>query len=396
MNFPAIVSPTGRPAGSTLPGLLAWLLAVCLSRAEAAGFAGALADFRQGRMTEAALFASLRTELALPESAAAQRYGALVAQLAPRRESARDTSAQQLGLGPAAQALRPWAGADQEPHWQPDPTEVPLDALRALPLPPGVVGRWIPREFRLAEVLGLGTNALRAETLLLDPALETGSRPRYLVESRLRYVLLGRFHSPGGAPLLETFRRELDTRRRVTHLEIHAGPDVRPERTGDLDRGTELANSGRNGGWHNDQLTNRLARHSSLRVPSEAQTELDREGRAALHVRVAARLQEWLDRHRRAFLQQAAAANIEAPLDAALAGLTTPPATTAPLALLPDWAAQLPRLPELAVPPDEPLLARRLALADLRRQIADLSPERQTEAALRLLAVAAALPGGPP
>lgn len=385
-------------------------------------FATALRDFRAGAIREEELFRAARAELltgqgnseSIPTAAGAEYLAAAQAVLALRLD-ALAAAAKRLGLDARSDRVDPWLGADQEHGWRPDWTEIVVtNAPRMLKsIPAGVVGGWIPARYRLAEVLGLGTNRVHAAMLLVDPAFETSSNPRYLVESVIRYTLVGTFspvsersadghvrtNAPADSLALETYRRELDSRRRVIHLRIHAGPEVRPDRTSEVDSGFEEADTGRSGGWFNDRLADRLVTHSWPRRRSEAQRDSEAPAESALATNLAARLHEWQALSREDLRRRAGDLGLIRKLEDSRAKLIAAERGPEPLReadLLPITAERLPGLDELAASQDFSALTRQARLAELHALVHAVEPMRRERAALVVLAVMQAFAGEEP
>ncbi len=376
-----------------------------------------LRSFRSGNLDQARLFQVTRDELLRAPanghgdaSAAASNYLAAAQLLAPIRGRALVVAARSLGIATGTARVNPWAGPEQEPDWWPDWTEIGITNLPGVtkPLPAGVVGRWIPARYRLAELLGLGSNHIHASVLLVDPALETSSNPRYFVESRIRYTVVGTFHRTGvlrsdgpsrtvasALPVLrETFRRELDSIRRVTSLQIHAGPDVRPERTGDVEFEFDLMDSGRYAGWLNDAVVDRLADHSWSLEESESRRQQAEPAERALTDAINARLFEWSSACQTEFLRLAEAEGVARRLKSSRSTLLSAeqePDGSRSGCLFPRFADSLPDLEALARPWEFARLSRQVRLTELHALVHRIEHQHRDSASLAVLAIAVAL-----
>lgn len=94
-------------------------------------------------------------------------------------------------------------------------------------IPSAFLSRLIPPEFRLAELLGLGTNQVRGEASYIDPKLTSthGFTPGYAIESRIRYEFVGFLQCDKFETKVETFRRSIESRSRAPSSTLNFNPE---------------------------------------------------------------------------------------------------------------------------------------------------------------------------
>ena len=123
--------------------------------------------------------------------------------------------------------LDPWGGIDQESNFIPP--------IRSLSNHEGVpindfggdrTIRQIPPFYRLAELLGLGTNRLDLEFIHIDPSLEKAEGLGYLITARARNEIVARFADALTEDSIEIKRLRIDSYLPFSHTELVMGPNV--------------------------------------------------------------------------------------------------------------------------------------------------------------------------
>ncbi|MEW6158580.1 MAG: hypothetical protein AB1813_14200 [Verrucomicrobiota bacterium] len=165
-------------------------------------------------------------------------------------------------------------------------------------IPASFLSRLFPPEYRLAELLGLGTNRVRGEVFYLDPKLSAsiGMVPGHDVESRLRYEIIGYFRGQSWDQGLnvETFRRFMDSRSRVASSVINIGPLIQPKHYYLNDRrisehqGQDFFRI-----WDLEKLGERFELESIPMGASAKRETRQMESRTAIIEAIQARLAEW-------------------------------------------------------------------------------------------------------
>ena len=125
--------------------------------------------------------------------------------------------------------MNPWGGVDQTLAFEPElpPLAYWNHVPAETPLPEGI-SRSIPDRYRLAEVMGIGTNSVHIEVSAEDGELFTNVESGYHIAQRVRHTLIGQFWLKGENLPVRFFQYSILSQGRLNTHDIRLGPEVKP------------------------------------------------------------------------------------------------------------------------------------------------------------------------
>ncbi len=186
--------------------------------------------------------------------------------------------------------LTPWGNLDQETNFLPRITS--LSNHEGPPITDyggNATHRTIPPFYRLAELLGLGTNRLDLEFVHIDPSLEKAPDLGYLVTTRARIEIITRFAETGLQESIEIQRLRIDSYIPFNHTEVVMGPDVPLRKYRITSPGWKFLTK-EPLLWHQEQIGSRLPEQAGLVFPSLAQQAQQTDAVQALRKKAARKL----------------------------------------------------------------------------------------------------------
>ncbi|MDA1276850.1 MAG: hypothetical protein O2960_22770, partial [Verrucomicrobia bacterium] len=179
--------------------------------------------------------------------------------------------------------LDPWGGIDQETNYQPRFSDLKYwtGSPALTPAPPSLHD-YIPSRYRLAEMLGLGTNQMRIELYFIDAKLFTAIDYGFDITQRIRHDVTGLFQFKQTGVTVETFRQMIESKSRIGTREIDLGPEVKPHKVSFKSISAADAANGNQGtrAWEQERLDQQMALESRSVGQSERQKQ-DERGRIA-------------------------------------------------------------------------------------------------------------------
>ncbi len=191
-------------------------------------------------------------------------------------------------------ALNPWGGIDQETHYQPRFSNLKYwtGSPALTPVPPSLHDS-IPSRYRLAEMLGLGTNQVHIELSFIDAKLFTAIDYGFDITQRIRHDVTGSFQLQETGVSVETFRRMIESKSRIGTREIDLGPEVKPHKVGFRSISpSDAANSVQGTrAWEQERLDQRLALESRPVGPSASQQNDEHQRNSAINEAISRKLE---------------------------------------------------------------------------------------------------------
>lgn len=192
--------------------------------------------------------------------------------------------------------LNPWGPLDQETNFIP-----PFDQVK-FPFGPAVdnyggaeTKRRVPSLFRLAELLGLGTNVLKLEAWRIDPSFHAHGNRDFAIVSRARNDIVAIFQHHEAATEIETLRLSVESRLPTGYAILRMGPEVPLRKFGIeyIDFHKDYSQGGfQRRAWDRQQLGSLVTEHAIQILPSQAQQRARNEAIIKLRKTVRSSLEE--------------------------------------------------------------------------------------------------------
>ena len=173
------------------------------------------------------------------------------------------------GVPASDPGINPWAPFDQETGFIPQIDSVlwhPREESKTPPNP--ILHEILPAQYRLAEQLGIGNNALHLTPRFVDPKFQSRVPYGFSVSSRILHELYGTF-TWQGTNQVETFRYQIESVSRSGSGTANLGTGVKPHHVGLLQEKIENTyNQAPFRAWETENLQQRILNEGRPLAPS--------------------------------------------------------------------------------------------------------------------------------
>lgn len=137
------------------------------------------------------------------------------------------------------------------------------------------LARFIPPQFRLAEMLKAGTNSVHCEPIFINPSITFDSPTRYVVNNHVRHQFIGTFSLNPGRQRIETFQIYLDSRLKVPSGFVNIGEGVKLKhyQVGDIPFKAGYNYHHRRIPWRKERMNRNLASEGQRVLLSELESQ---------------------------------------------------------------------------------------------------------------------------